>query len=182
MKKFASLIFCLYLFSQLIGQTVNRVEYDYTFEFKSGLYTTFSDFRNNSPVPFESLIYPYLADENFYFILDTAKTIIYNDKHGVTVNANTSSLWGFSRNGKPYIYWSNKVNLIPFVGSISHFITTIKVAYSTYQDPFYDPYYYSPSARVYQSEELRQFIIDMETGKVMEYNINNVESILQRSL
>lgn len=179
-KKFASFILCYYLFSQVIGQTVNRVEYDYTFEFKPGLYVSFSDFRNNAPIPFESLVYPDFAEDDFYFILDTAKTIIFNDKHGVTINTNISKLWGFSRNGKPYIYWSNKVNLIPFVGSISHFITTIKVTYSAYNDPFYDPYYYSPSARVYQSEELRQFIIDMETGKIMEYNTNNVESILQR--
>lgn len=156
------------------------IKYDYSFYFKEGLYQDFNSFRNNSPLPFESLVYPLYSDPNFFKILDTTENIIYNDRYGLSVELSSEDLWGYSRNGKPYIYWSGKYNLIPYVGSISHFITTVIVHYSSYRDPFYDPYYYNPSARIYESEEIRQFIIDMKTGIILEYNQKNVESILQR--
>ena len=35
-------------------------------------------------------------------------------------------------------------------------------------------------SRTYQTEELKQFIIDMETGNILEYSVKNVESILKR--
>ncbi len=182
MKKTLLLIFSFFYVCLLIAQSdsTKLVKYDYSFYFKEGLYTDFNSFRNNSPSPFESLVYPSYSDPDFFEILDTAKTIIFNDKYGVTAGVSTNDMWGYSRNGKPFIFWADKYNLIPFVGSMSHFITTVKVLYSTYQDPFYDPYYYNPSSRMYESEEIRQFIIDMETGKILEYNLKNVESILQR--
>lgn len=181
MKRIIFIFFALslqHLYSQT--DTTGLVKYDFSFSFKEGLYTDFNSFRNNTPLPFESLVYPDYADPDFFSQLDTANTIIFNDKYGATAGVSPSELWGFSRNGKPYIFYSDKSNLIPFVGSICHFITTVTVVYSTYHDPFYDPYYYNPGARTYQSEELRQFIIDMSTGNILEYNNKNVEMILKR--
>ncbi|PLX09914.1 MAG: hypothetical protein C0596_00035 [Marinilabiliales bacterium] len=106
--------------------------------------------------------------------------IQYNGEFGNIITVPVIEIWGYSKHGKPYILWADKLNLIPFVGKITHFITTVKVYYSNYYDTFYDPYRYDPTARVYQSDELRQFIIDMETGEIMDYNMKNVEQILKR--
>jgi hypothetical protein len=156
------------------------VKYDYTFSFKEGIYLDFDSFKNNDPISFERLSYPPYGHHYFYGILDTANNIVYNGQYGNAVSLPVYEIWGYCKNGKPYIYWADKFNLIPFVGTASHFITTIKVRYSNYYDPFYDPYSYNPTSRVYQSDELRQFIIDMETGKIIDYNLKNVEQILKR--
>ncbi len=182
MKRLLFILITISLGTLLSAQndSAKLTRYDYSFSFKEGLYLDFYSFSNNSPLQFQSLSYPSYGDKDFFQILDTAKTISFFDDYGIVVTINSNNLWGYSRNGKPYIYWAEKFNLVPFVGAVSHFITTIKVQYSTYRDPFYDPYYYNPSARTYQSEEIRQYLIDMETGNILEYSLKNVESILQR--
>jgi hypothetical protein len=55
---------------------------------------------------------------------------------------------------------------------------------NNYYDPFYyNPYYYyrypgaSPS---YQTTELRQFILDFDSGKIFDYDIDNLEALFIR--
>ncbi len=171
-------LFCINCFAQ--ADTAGFVKYDYSFKFKDGLYVDFSSFTNNSPIPFESVIKP-VFDNSFFDALDTANIISYNGKYGNTVTVYVSELWGYSKNGKPYIFWDGKFNLIPFVGKITHFITRVKVIYRNYYDPFYSPYGYAPDAsRTYQNEELKQYIINMENGKVLEYNLENVSLFLKQ--
>ncbi|MDD3739771.1 MAG: hypothetical protein PHH30_00885 [Bacteroidales bacterium] len=160
--------------------SLNLTKYDFSFYYNEGVYLDFTSFRNNTPISLESIIYPQSDDEYFFERIDTVKTIVFIDKYGMNVSLNADKIWGYSKNGKPYIYWADKFNLIPFIGSVCHFITTVTVKYTTYRDPFYDPYYYNPASRTYQTEELRQFLIDTQTGKVIEYNISNVEAILKR--
>lgn len=154
-------------------------KYDFSFEFKEGIYLNFDNFKNNQPIQYESIISPEFSDD-FFNILDTAENITFYGEFGSPITLPISKIWGYSKNGKPYILWAEKFNLIPFVGSISHFITTVKVYYSSFHDPYYDPYSYNPGARVYQSEELRQLLIDMQTGQVIDYNLKNVETLLKR--
>jgi hypothetical protein len=179
---YVSLIF-LQIFSLMLNaqsDSTKLIKYSYNFLFQEGIYPDFNSFRNNSPILFESLTYPIPLSQSFYAELDTVKYISYNDQYGLSINLKSDEIWGYCKNGKPYINWAGKYNLIPFVGSITHFITTVKVVYSSYHDPFYDPYNYNRMSRTYQGEELRQFVIDMETGKIMDYNIKNIESIFQR--
>ncbi|MDD4150422.1 MAG: hypothetical protein PHE33_10355 [Bacteroidales bacterium] len=181
MRFFFATILILISFLCTIAQedTSNLVKYDYSFTFKEGIYPNFNSFRNNDPIPLESLISPEYSD-NFYNILDTAKHIVYYGKFGSPLSIPGKKIWGYSKNGKPYILWADKFNLIPFLGQITHFITTVKVYYSSYNDPFYDPYRYNSYSRTYQSEELRQFLIDMQTGEILDYNLKNIETILKR--
>lgn len=182
MKIIVSTILLSIIFSVSFAQTdsIKLIKYDYDFSFNEGLYLDFNSFRNNSPIPYASFINPSYRNETFFEELDAATTITYNNKHGHSTTIEIIDIWGYSKNGKPYIYWANKYNLIPFVGQISHFITIVQVTHNTYREPFYDPYHYNPSARVYQSDELRQFLIDMETGEILDYNLANVEQILKR--
>lgn len=182
MKNFLLIIITICFIIKLNAQsdTTRLVKYDYSFYFKGGLYTDFISFRSNSPLPFESLIYPSFAEDNFFEILDTAEYIILNDKYGVNSTIKSSEIWGYSKNGKPYKFWADKSCLIPYVGDISHFITTVTVYYSSSYNPMYDPYYYGNSSRTYQTEELRQYLIIMKTGEVIDYNLKNVESLLKQ--
>ncbi len=160
--------------------TTNLIKYDYGFTFKEGIYLNFESFSNNKPIPFESLIQPQYPNNNFFDQLDTIEQIIYNGPYGNSESVLKTDTWGYCKNGKPYIQWADKFNLIPYVGKISHFITTIKVYYSGYQDPFYDPYGYNPATKMYHNDELRQFILDMDSGEILDYNLKNVESIIKR--
>ncbi len=181
MRFFSIAILIIGSFITAIAQkdSTNLVKYDYSFSFKEGIYPDFNSFRNNDPIPLEAIISPEYSDD-FYNTLDTAKHIVYYGKFGSSISVPVRNIWGYSKNGKPYILWADKFNLIPFVGQITHFVTTVTVYYSSYQDPFYNSYQYNSYSRGYQSEELRQFIIDMQTGKIIDYNLNNIETILKR--
>ena len=174
----AILSFSILLNAQI--DTTNLIRYDYSFSFNEGIYLNFDSFKSNNPIPFESLISPAYTENGFYDKFDSIEFISYSGNYGNTVTIPLQDIWGYCKKGKPYIYWADKFNLVPYVGSITHFITTIKVYYSGYHDPYYDPYGHNPTSRTYQSDELRQYIIDMETGKIMDYNLSNIEILLKR--
>ena len=46
---------------------------------------------------------------------------------------------------------------------------------------YYNPYYY-PMNSSYQTKEIRQFILDFETGNVFSYNYNDVKTIFMRDV
>jgi hypothetical protein len=63
--------------------------------------------------------------------------------------------------------------------------------YYPYRSPYYSPYsygsyyspygsYYSPNRHNAGRNELRQYLIDFDTGKIMEYDIENTELLLMR--
>ena len=172
------------IFINIFGQdTASLVKYDYSFQFKDGLYITFSDLKNNNPVPYERVIDPPSDSPDFFEMLDEAETISFNDQYGASKEIKKSALWGYSKNGKPYVYWSDKFNLIPYIGNISYFMTTVKVYYTTGgYDPFYSSYYYNNyyPVRTHQTEELRQFLIDFGTGRVLDYDSRNIEALLSK--
>lgn len=157
------------------------VLYDFSFQFEEGLYLDFSSVKTNSPLPYERIVEPIKENDNFFELLNEVSIIKYYDNFGVLQEINKSDIWGYCKNGKPYIYWSDKFNLIPYIGSISLFVTTVKISYSTggAYDPFYGPYYYSNNT--YQTEELRQFIVDFESGKVYYMDYKNVELLLSKT-
>lgn len=161
------------------ADTIENVKCDYSFLFEEGIYPDFNSFKNNSPIPFESMNSP-AFDDSFFENIASSETISYNDENGINITVEKIEIWGYCKKGKPYILWAEKFVLVPFVGQLSHFITTIKVTYTNYRDPYYDPYYYNPASREYQSDELRQFLIDMETGEILDYSLPNVEYLLKR--
>jgi hypothetical protein len=166
------------------GQTDTNemVRYDFYYQFKDGLYLEFSNLKNNNPVTFERIVYPPYEDFNFFDSLTSVKTISYYDNFGNIKEIEKSKIWGYSRNGRPYVFWANKFYLIPSIGSIAHFAAIVKIYHSNYYDPFYgyhyDYNYYPP--RTYQTEELRQFLIDFKTGEIYPYDAKSVEKLLSK--
>jgi hypothetical protein len=109
-----------------------------------------------------------------------------------------SNIWGFARNGVLYIQVQDNFNRITFVGNICHFVadvTTYDTRYNNYSPyGYYDPYssygygsyspygsYYSPySQQSMPRNELKQYVIEFETGKVLEFTIDNLKMLLMK--
>ena len=89
-----------------------------------------------------------------------------------------------------YVQIQDNFNRITFVGNICHFVADITTYDSRYYnspygyyDPYYSPYgysnYYNPYSPYYspyrQSNmartELKQYLIDFESGKVLEFDV-----------
>jgi hypothetical protein len=182
------------------------VKYTPDFRFNDGIYLNFDQVKMNSPIPKAKLLtsVDYNDREFFKKILALDKIYFY-DNMGVRQEIAKSSIWGYARNGVLNIQIQENFNRITFVGTICHFvadITTYDSRYSNspygYYDPYYSPYgygnYYSPYNSYYSPyspyspyrqsnmarNELKQYIIDFESGKVLEFTIDNTELLLMK--
>jgi hypothetical protein len=207
MLKMFRIFFLISLFSQfmpflrLYGQEKEgMVKYTPDFRFNDGIYLNFDQIRLNSPIPKAKILtsIDYNDREFFNKILESDKIYFY-DNMGVRQEVAKSAIWGFSRNGVLYVQIQENFNRITFVGNICHFVAEITTydsrAYSSpygYYDPYYSPYgysnYYNPYNSYYSPyrqssmtrNELKQYLIDFESGKVLEFNIENTELMLMK--
>ena len=174
------------------------VKYTPDFRFKDGIYLNFEQVRNNKPIPKAKLLtsVDYNDREFFKRLLEMDKIYFYDDM-GVRQEVDKSNIWGYVRNGVIYVQVQENFNRITFIGNICHFvadITTYDNRYYNnpygYYDPYYSPYsgygnYYSPYYSPYgQSSmprtELKQYLIDFESGKVLEFDVDNTELLLMK--
>ena len=183
------------------------VQYTPDFKFRDGIYLNFDMVRSNSPIPkaklFTSVDY---NDKDFFDQVISSEKIYFYDNMGVRQEIEKDNIWGFARNGVLYAKVQDNFNRITFFGSIIHFVAdvTTSTGYNPYgyYDPYYSPYrsYYSPyylspySSRYYDPygyggypyrsnssrTDLQMFMIDFETGKTYEYNLENLEALLMK--
>jgi hypothetical protein len=120
---------------------------------------------------------------------------------GIRQEILTNSVWGYARNGVLYVQIQENFNRITFIGSICHFVADVTTTDSRYSSPYgyggyYDPYsypysygnyyspygsYYSPYSRNYSTRnELKQYLIDFESGKILEFNLESTELLLMK--
>jgi hypothetical protein len=186
----------------LFGQEKEEmVKYTPDFKFNDGIYLTFEQVKLNSPIPKAKLLtsVDYNDREFFKKILEMDKIYFY-DNMGVRQEISKNTIWGYSRNGVLYIQIQESFNRITFVGSICHFVADITTYESRnsypygYYDPYYSPYgygsyyspygygsYYSPYRQSNMARtELKQYLIDFESGKVLEFDIANTELLLMK--
>jgi len=176
------------------------------FRFKDGVFLNFDQVRTNNPIPKAKILTSadYNDREFFNQVFESDKIYFY-DALGGRQEVNNNDLWGYARNGILYVRVEDGFNRITYLGTLSHFvadITTYDNRYynspynyynpysyspysSSYYNPYYNPYYsrypygsYGPTT--VSKNELVQYIIDFETGKVVEYEINNVEILLMK--
>ena len=187
------------------GQDTLRTEmvkYSPDFRFKDGIYLNFEQVKNNSPIPKAKLLTSVDYNDRDFFkrLLEMDKIYFYDDM-GVRQEITKSNIWGYARNGVIYVQVQENFNRITFIGNICHFvadITTYDNRYYNspygYYDPYYSPYsgygnyyspYYSPYSYPYgQSSmprtEVKQYLIDFESGKVLEFDVDNTELLLMK--
>ncbi len=166
------------------------VAYSPDFEFRNGLFANFESVLENDPIPSARIVTDEdMFDRAFYEKVTSLKEIVIYDENGVKKVLKTEEIWGYSRNGILYINVGTAFHRISFMGSISHFVATV----TTYNPNNYDPYYYNPyysNSYYYNrysmpqsnvgSTDLRQYLLDFETGDVMEYDTESVEVLLMK--
>lgn len=187
------LIVSFFLFTMLAfpaaGQTdsVAMVKYTPEFRFEEGIYINFEAVKSNSPIAPERIISQNKSEDlSFYDQLFEQKKLFYFDEFGTKQEISVEQLWGYSKMGVLFIQHNQELNRIPIVGSICHFVSTITFESYRTADPFYNPYrVYDPYSYNYRtqpvvSKEMRQFILDWESGAVYSYDRESLEVILMR--
>ncbi len=182
-NKMMKLIITLLLSMQicsLMSQTdsIKLVKFGAGFRFNDGLYLTHSQLINNNPIPIKYIVTKYnKSDFDFFSKLLAEDKVTFFDHFGIKKEVDVDDLWGFCRRGSVYINWGEDFNRIPVMGSICHFVATITV----YEDRYYNPTYgyttYNMPSTTPRTE-IYQFIMDFQSGKVLEYSVNNILILL----
>ena len=168
---------------------VKMVKYSPEFKFENGFYLTFNQVKSNNPIPAARIITNLdHTDNDFYKDILNQPKFAFFDEIGMKQEVKTSDIWGFSRNGVLYIQLSEGFSRVTIIGQICHFVATITTYDTRYYDPYsynpyYSPYSYSPysySPRTTKNSEMKQFVIDFNTGKVMDYNLESIEVLLMK--
>ncbi len=194
MKNKLSILIFLLLVSPLshgqLGEIEEEVKYSPDFEFKDGIYANFHMVRANDPIPAVRIVTDVdIFDRAFYDKVTAEKQISIYDDNGVKKIMKTSDIWGYGRNGILHINVGSAFHRISYVGSICHFVASVTTYNPNYYDPYnYNPYYsnsyysnrYTMPQSNYSSTDLRQYLMDFETGEVMEYDTESVEVLLMK--
>ncbi|HPG73836.1 MAG TPA: hypothetical protein PLM49_06055, partial [Bacteroidales bacterium] len=178
MKLLKTVILYIMIMPGLIAsaQDSTHVAYSFNYKFTDGIYLNFGQFRNNRPLAPESVVFdnPTGKFSNVYDYIENTKEIDFFDENGNLTSIVVSGIWGYCKNGKPYVYYSNAFRQIPFIGSLCHFVATITVFYDNNPNLYYDPYYYNTTPNRYYSTEVVQLIIDMNSGNILNFDEENV--------
>ena len=173
-----------YLFAQT--DSVKLVKYTPDFKFAEGIYLTFEQMANNQPIPKTRIVSNQNSEAIDFFdkVFEDDKLVLF-DENGMKREYVKNEVWGYCKLGAIYINYSESFNRIPVVGKVAHFVANELVeSYGGY-DPYYrnlDPYAYGYNQNRYAttSKELRQFLLDFETGQVLDYNRESLKVILMR--
>lgn len=176
----------------------NMIKYTHDFKFKEGIYMNFEQVKANDPIPkYKILTNADYHDPEFFDKVLNRDQIYFFDDDAVRQEIQLSDIWGYSRNGVLYIRLGADFNRVTIVGGICHFVGTVTITDTRYVDPYYNrynyynyynyynsyynPYYSNPMrTQTYSRTEMNQYILDFETGKVMEYEVESLEIALMR--
>ena len=171
-KIFKYIIICVFFnFTTLYAQndTTKLVKYTPNFKFRNGIFLNFFQVKQNRPIPKSRIISNINHNNiNFFDKLFLFKKIEYFDKYRLKQEVLTNKIWGYSRNGTLYINWGDDFDRIPVIGSICHFVATMTVYEQGYINPYSYSYYYNTIPTSRTSIETKQYILDFETGKILE--------------
>lgn len=162
------------------------VKYTPDFRFKDGIFPNFTAVRLDSPIPKTRLVTDAdLFARDFYEQVTEKDRIVYYDQNGVIQELKTENIWGYGRNGVLYINLRSTFHRVSFVGSIGHFVATLTVYQNGYNDPYYGSSgyynrYYNTTNPSYTTTEIRQYLINFQTGKLLEFDVKSVELLLMK--
>lgn len=157
------------------------MKYSPEFRFKDGIYISYEHFKNNNPIPFRQILSPKIPDLSLLVdYLANADSILFADNEGKKYRIATSDIWGFSRNGFPLILYNGEFNRIPILGAISHFVANKTFIEDRYVDPYSYRYGTMPRTQV-RNTELHEYLLDFESGKVVEFDEKSVAIMLMRN-
>ena len=154
------------------------VEYSKDFEFREGIYLSIINFKNNKPIPLSKIVFNSNKEDKSFlkYVLDKT-TFTYIDSAGKEQEVKSNDAWGYCSNGALYVNHGTDFNRVTVIGSICHFVATVPMRVGM-SDPFYnnDPFYNQPQ----YTYVTNQYLIDYDSGKVLEFNVENMEMLLLR--
>jgi hypothetical protein len=169
------------------AQDSTLVPYSPDFDFREGIYLTFNQFKNNSPLPKYKLITNVNKDmPTFLSEVLKADTIFYIGSKGEIIPYPKSKIWGYCENNTVFINYNKKFNRILIIGKIGFFISKLTVTSTIYDNMmypgyyYYDPFYYPISGypRKVKNDEIIRYLIDFNTGEVLPFDYKNLELLL----
>ncbi len=163
--------------------SVPKIKYTPSFRFTEGLYVSHWNLATNNPIRKQSIVTKLNKNSfDFFKNLLNQNTIRYIDEFGIVNTIKTEDLWGFCKQGAIYINLGDDFNRITIIGNICHFVARFTYETSLYPDPYngyYNYGYYNTSATTNQTE-IRQYLLHFNSGKVEEYNKENVLKIIKQ--
>lgn len=165
----------LIVFISLHASAQDSVLYVQGFAFQQGIYLSFQQFQSNSPVPKSAIISSEDSSRlDFIKLVLTKEYVEWKDSSGKIQKTKVSSLWGYSENKSVYVRHNNNFNRIVVIGKVCHFTAYVTDYMYTGPGTYPNQQYGTPV------ETLQQYILDTETGAIMDYNVATMESILKR--
>lgn len=163
----------IYSFFSLIAfAQSDSIAYSRDYEFTDGIFLTIDQFKNNHPIPKPSIISGIPKSElDFLKQVIEQKNIFYTDLEGVEQKIETAGVWGYCQNRSVYINFNKQFNKLNVIGTLCHFTAMVATTVS-----FHDPMGYGLNNTV---NELRQYVFDTQTNKVLDFTVKNMETLLQ---
>jgi len=164
------------LFTSLIGSSqTDSVLYSREYEFREGIYLTIDQFKQNAPILKPSIVSTIPSNQlDFLTQVVEYKNLVFKDSAGKEQTILTNTLWGYCQNRTIYINFNNEFNRVNVIGSLCLF-TAIITRVSSFNDPINSTYGMNTTF-----DELRQFILDVQTNKVFDFNVKSMEALLVR--
>ena len=165
MKKHLLFAFCLFMAIASFGQQLN-----------DGLYLSVEDLQYNYPVPPTYLINKLdIRKPDYLDLVVQLDSIRYYDSEEMEAKIANHDLWGYCKNGNPYVNFDDQFARIQVVGSICHFTSIIEVI-NYVSDPFDRMGMSTPVV----SNEIVENMIDLATGKAERFTKAAFLNVLQR--
>lgn len=172
MKK--KLVFIFSLISFIGFSQTNSVPYSREYIFTEGFFLTVHQFKSNSPILKTSVISEISKDDvDFLKEEIKKKKIAYQDSSKVQYKIETSNIWGYCQNRTIYINYNNDFNRVNVIGTLMQFTALITTS-PGFMDPMYSNYGLNTTV-----DELRQFVFDTQTNKIMPFDVKNLTLLLK---
>lgn len=162
----------------------DSIQFNLDFKFEEGIYVNYLDFRMNRPVSKALLVSKENKDQLDFIgkTIENSEYIIFTFG-GRDFKIKTDSIWGFSQNNSVYINYDKKMFKIPVFGNISQLIVTEDVS-NQYRGTTPSAFYYNYGMTIgggpNNVREMKQMLFDFYSGKLIEFDLENVEEILKR--
>jgi len=170
-----NVVIIIYSFFSLVAVAqTDSIAYSHDYEFNEGVFLTINQFEQNNPIPKLAIVSNIPKSElDFLKQVIEQKNIIYKDSKGQEQKVETSSIWGYCQNRSIYINFNKQFNRLNVVGTLCHFTAAVTTTIG-YRDPM--SFNYGMNNTV---EELHQFVLDTQTNKVLDFDVKNMEIMLQ---
>ncbi|MFL5764017.1 MAG: hypothetical protein ACJ77K_08760 [Bacteroidia bacterium] len=152
----------------------STVPYTHDYEFKEGVFLTYTQFIKNSPV-LKSNIVSSVPAGNIDFLSEVLeqKMLTYKDSAGTEQKVEVSSVWGYCQNRALYVNYNKGFDRLNVIGNLSLFSSVIVHA-PMERDPMGNIYNVNTSY-----DELRQFVLDTQSNKIWDFNVKSMEVLLK---